>query len=262
MAGMRLALIQFASTLDAEQNRETIDAELSTLGDDVDLVVLPEASMYDFGGPNEDLAEVAEPLDGPFVQLLGGHARRLSATVVGGMFEATGGLPFNTLVVLGPGGSLERAYRKIHLYDSFGYCESERLTAGAIEPVVADVGGTLVGLMTCYDLRFPELARALIDAGAGLFVIPAAWVQGDGKLDHWTTLLRARAIENTVPIVAAAQCGERYVGHSLVIDARGSIVGEAGTAPAVLRAELDLAEVEAVRRENPSLANRRIRSAP
>lgn len=260
MAGMRLALVQFAPALDAGANRSLIDAELSALTGDVDLVVLPEASMYDFGGPREDLAAVAETLDGPFVQLLAGHARRLRATVVGGMFEATDGLPYNTLVVLDPDGSLAQTYRKIHLYDSFGYCESDRLRPGAIRPVVAEVDGMTLGLMTCYDLRFPELARALIDAGADALVIPAAWVQGEGKLDHWTTLLRARAIENTVPVIAAAQCGERYVGHSLVIDARGSIVGEAGIAPAVLRAELDPADVEAVRRENPSLANRRIRS--
>lgn len=262
MGGMRLALVQFASALDAGANRDLIDAELGALTEEVDLVVLPEASMFDFGGPEQDLAAVAEPLDGPFVRLLARHAKRLGATVVGGMFEATDGLPYNTLVALGPDGTLAQTYRKIHLYDSFGYCESDRLRPGDIAPAIVDVDGTAVGLMTCYDLRFPELARALVDSGAGALVLPAAWVQGEGKLDHWTTLLRARAIENTIPVIAAAQCGERYVGHSLVIDARGSIVGEAGIAPAVLRAELDLAEVEAVRRENPSLANRRIRSAP
>lgn len=264
MAGMRVALVQFSSTTDAAANRAAIDALLADLGPDdgVDLVVLPEGSMYDFGRPDDDLAAIAEPLDGPFVQFLAGHARRLGATVVGGMFEATDGLPFNTLVVLGPDGALRHTYRKIHLYDSFGYRESDRLRPGDILPLVIDVAGRSVGLMTCYDLRFPELARILIDAGAEVLAIPAAWVQGDIKLDHWTTLLRARAIENTVPVLAVGQCGEHYVGHSLVIDARGSIVDEAGPVPAVLRADLDFAEVERVRGENPSLMNRRIRSAP
>lgn len=262
MGGMRIALVQFASALDAATNRDLIDAELTALETDVDLVVLPEASMHDFGAPHQDLGAVAEGLDGPFVRMLAAHAGRLGATVVGGMFEATDGLPYNTLAVLGPDGSLAQTYRKIHLYDSFGYCESDRLRPGDISPVVVDVGGTAVGLMTCYDLRFPELARALVDADARAIVIPAAWVEGEGKLDHWTTLLRARAIENTIPIIAAAQCGQRYVGHSLVIDARGSIVVEAGNTPAVLRAVLDFAEVDAIRRENPSLANRRIRSSP
>lgn len=261
---MRLALVQFASTTDAEANRAAIDARLAELTPEngLDLVLLPEGAMRDFGNTHEDLAADAESLDGPFVRLLSRHAKRLGATVIGGMFEATEGLPFNTLVALGPDGLLTQTYRKIHLYDSFGYRESDRLLPGEIEPVVIDVGGTRVGLMTCYDLRFPELSRLLVDAGAQILAVPAAWVQGEIKLDHWTTLLRARAIENTVPVIAAGQCGERYVGHSLVIDARGSIVEEAGNEPAIVRAELDLSEVERVRRENPSLVNRRIRSDP
>lgn len=261
---MRFALVQFASTTDVEANRDAIDVRLGELSPEsgLDLVVFPEAAMRDFGSADDDLRADAESLGGPFVQLLSRHAKRLGATVIGGMFEATDGLPFNTLVVVGPDGALRTAYRKIHLYDSFGYRESDRLLPGAISPVVVDVGGTLVGLMTCYDLRFPELARLLVDAGAQLLVVPAAWVQGDIKLDHWTTLLRARAIENTIPVLATAQCGEHYVGHSLVIDARGSIVDEAGDEPATIRAEIDLDEVAVVRGENPSLMNRRIRSVP
>ncbi|MDQ3155530.1 MAG: carbon-nitrogen hydrolase family protein [Actinomycetota bacterium] len=260
---MHIALIQFASTTDSAANRVAIDEMLGGLGaeDGLDLVVLPEGSMHDFGRPDDDLSAIAEPLDGPFVQLLVAHAQRLGATMIGGMFEATDGLPFNTLVVIGPDGALLHTYRKIHLYDSFGYRESDRLRSGEIEPLVIDVAGHSVGLMTCYDLRFPELSRLLIDAGADVLVVPAAWVQGEIKLDHWTTLLRARAIENTVPVIAVGQCGERYVGHSLVIDARGSIVDEAGPDPAILRNELDFAEVQRAREENPSLVNRRIRSA-
>lgn len=266
---MRFALVQFASTTDAEANRDALDVRLGELSPagGLDLVVLPEAAMRDFGSADDDLGADAETLDGPFVQLLSRHAKRLGATVIGGMFEATDAqsiksLPFNTLVVLGPDGALRATYRKIHLYDSFGYRESDRLLPGAISPVVVDVEGTLVGLMTCYDLRFPELTRLLVDAGAQVLVVPAAWVQGDIKLDHWTTLLRARAIENTIPVLATGQCGARYVGHSLVIDARGSIVDEAGDEPATIRAEIDLDEVAVVRGENPSLMNRRIRSVP
>ena len=274
MRAMHIALVQFAAATDSAANRAVIDDMLNRLGpaDGLDLVVLPEGSMHDFGTREHDLSAIAETLDGPFVQLLGGHARRLGATVVGGMFEATDGLPaktpaqknlpFNTLVVLGPDGSLRHTYRKIHLYDSFGYRESERLSPGDVTPLVIDVAGRAVGLMTCYDLRFPELARILIEAGAEVLAIPSAWVQGELKLDHWTTLLRARAIENTVPVIAVGQCGEHYAGHSMVIDARGSIVEEAGSVRATLHAELDFAEVERVRADNPSLTNRRIRSAP
>ena len=261
---MQIAVIQFAASTDAAANRADLDALLGRLSptDGLDLVLLPEAAMHDFGKPGDDLRSVAESLDGAFVSFLAEHARRLGAVVVGGMFEATEELPYNTLVAIGPDGRLQGSYRKIHLYDSFGYRESERLRAGDITPVVLDVAGTRVGLMTCYDLRFPELARLLIDAGAQLLAIPAAWVQGDLKLEHWVTLLSARAIENTVPVVASAQCGERYVGHSLVIDARGSIVEQAGSDPAVLRADIDVDEIDRVRGDNPSLANRRIRSTP
>jgi len=179
-------------------------------------------------------------------------------TVVAGMFEpgADAGRPFNTLVVRG---GAEAAYRKIHLYDSFGYRESDRLTAGALEPTVVDVAGFRVGLMTCYDLRFPELARALVDRGAEVLVLPAAWVAGPGKIDHWRTLLTARAIENTVHVVAVGQPAPRYCGTSMVIDPLGRVVAEAGAEDeTVLRAVLDPEAVAEARRTNPSLANRRL----
>lgn len=261
---MRVALLQLVSATDSATNRADIRSQIAALSQDdqLDLVVLPEASMHDFGSADHDLAAAAEPLDGPFVQLLAEEARRLGATIVAGMFERTGDLPFNTLVVIGPDGTLRQTYRKIHLYDSFGYKESDRLRAGDISPVVIDIAGTAVGLMTCYDLRFPELARALVDAGAEALAVPAAWVSGDLKLNHWRTLLAARAIENTVFVLAAAQGGERYTGHSLVVDPWGSIVGEADVAPDIIHATLEPEILARAREINPSLANRRIRPTP
>jgi predicted amidohydrolase len=258
---MRVALVQFASVTDSATNRTIIEDQLVSLGpsDDLDLVVLPEAAMHDFGSADHDLAAIAEPLDGPFVTMLGEQARRIGATIIAGMFERAGDLPYNTLVVIGPDGALRRTYRKIHLYDSFGYKESDRLLPGDVEPVVVDIAGRPVGLMTCYDLRFPEHARALVDAGAETIVIPAAWVAGDRKLAHWRILLAARAIENTVHVAAAAQGGERYTGHSLAVDPWGSIVSEADSAPAIVKVTLEAEDVARARDVNPSLANRRIR---
>lgn len=257
---MRIALVQRASAIDSAANRESISAQLSelTADDGLDLVVLPEAAMHDFGSADHDLAAIAEPLDGPFVALIAEQAQRLRATIIAGMFEQTDALPYNTLVVVGPDGTLRGTYRKIHLYDSFGYRESDRLLPGELTPVVLEIAGQQVGLMTCYDLRFPELARALVDAGAEAIVLPAAWVAGDRKLDHWRTLLAARAIENTVFVAAAAQSGDRYTGHSLVADPWGSIVVEASSGAEVLRTTLDAAEVTQARKINPSLVNRRI----
>ncbi|MCW2749463.1 MAG: hydrolase [Aeromicrobium sp.] len=263
MAGMRVALLQLASATDATANRTEITARLAELtkADAFDLVVLPEAAMADFGPAGRDLATIAEPLDGPFVQLLGVEAERLGTTIVAGMFESTGaGLPFNTLAVVGPDGTLQATSRKIHLFDSFGYRESDRLSPGEIEPVIIEIAGRSVGLMTCYDLRFPELGRALAVAGAELLVIPAAWVAGDHKVLQWRTLLSARAVENTVQVVAAAQCGAEYSGHSMAVDPWGEIVAEAGDEPTTITAELADDDVSRARAVNPSLANRRIRT--
>ena len=257
---MRVALVQLASSTDSSANRALVESRLAGLDGSADLVVLPEGTMHDFGPTDHDLAAAAEALDGPFVAMLGDQARRLQATVVAGMFERTDDLPFNTVVAVAPDRSLIASYRKIHLYDSFGYRESDRLSAGDIEPVVIDVDGVPTGLMTCYDLRFPEMGRALVDAGAELFVVPAAWVAGEHKLHHWRTLLTARAVEDTVAVAAAAQGGKRYTGHSLVIDAWGSIVGEAGGDDDLVEADIDPVDIAQARDVNPSLSNRRIRA--
>ena len=254
VATLRVALVQHASGLEPAGNRALL-AELAP--DGADLVVFPEAFARDFGEAGSDVSAYAEDLDGPFAAAVEQVASQHDATVVAGMFEIGPDpeRPYNTLVVRG---AARATYRKIHLYDSFGYRESDRLSAGDTGPVVVDVAGFGVGLMTCYDLRFPELARALVDAGAEVLAVPAAWVAGPRKVEHWRTLLRARAIENTCYVVAAGQPGPRYTGHSLVIDPAGEVLAEAGEGPEVVAASLDRAVLEQVRRTNPSLANRRM----
>jgi predicted amidohydrolase len=249
---MHVALIQEASSLDPDANRERLAA---LVPDDADLVVLPEAFARDFGEAGSGLEAVAEPLDGPFVTEVARLAEERRTTVVAGMFERADGPPYNTVVVRGAAAA---DYRKIHLYDSFGYRESDVLAAGALTPVTFALAGFTVGVMTCYDLRFPELARRLVDAGADALVVPSAWVAGPRKVEHWTTLLRARAIENTVYVVGVGQPGPRYTGHSMVVDPLGDVVVSTGDGPAVLRAELDVEVVARARETNPSLANRRL----
>lgn len=253
---LRVAVWQHAAALDPAANRAALAGAEVPPG--ADLIVLPEAFARDFGEPGSALAPYAEPLDGPFVTALRELADRSGAAVVAGMFEVAPDpdRPFNTLV-LTRDGSLT-TYRKIHLYDSFGQRESDLVSPGPTEPVVADLGGTKVGLMTCYDLRFPELARALATVGADVIVVPAAWVAGPGKVDHWETLLRARAIENVCWVVAAAQPGPRYCGHSMVIAPDGTVVARAEDGDAWLVAEVRVGEVAEARRRNPSLANRRM----
>lgn len=251
---LRVRLVQWASDLDPAVNRARL-SELTAA--DTDLLVLPEAFARDFGDPSHPLGPYAEALDGPFAQAVDGLAARLGTTVVAGMFETSEDpeRPFNTLLVRG---AVDAAYRKIHLYDSFGFRESDRLHAGDLTPKIVEVTGVRLGLMTCYDLRFPELARRLVDQGAEVLVIPAAWVAGDRKVDHWRTLVRARAIENTVHVIAVGQPGPRYCGHSMVVDPLGDVLVEAGADDAVLDAVVDRAVLDEARRTNPSLANRRL----
>jgi len=245
-----VSLVQHASSLEPADNLAFLDG-LDELAASSDLLVLPEASSRDFGQPGSDLRPYAEPLDGPYAQrirALGEHA-----LVVAGAFERTDDLPYNTLIAAGPG--VEASYRKIHLYDSFGFKESSTVTPGPIEPVVVESKGARIGLMTCYDLRFPELARAL---EADVIVLPAAWVAGPRKVEHWRTLVQARAIENVAFVVAVGQPGPRYTGHSMVVAPTGDVLAEAGEGEATLTVTLDLAEIAATRETNPSLANRRM----
>ena len=161
---LRVRLVQRASALDPAQNRAVLD-ELAPLADGTDLVVLPEAFARDFGEAGSDLAPYAEPLDGPFATRLRELSTGTGTAWLAGMFEVAEdpARPLNTLV-LADDGKLT-AYRKIHLYDSFGYQESATISPGAISPCRVDLAGFPLGLMTCYDLRFPELARTLVGGG-------------------------------------------------------------------------------------------------
>jgi deaminated glutathione amidase len=254
---LRVTVWQHASSLDPAENRAAL-ASLADRAGGSDLIVLPEAFARDFGEPGSDLTSYAEPLDGPFATALGALAATHDLAVVAGMFERSGqgDRPFNTLLLAQR--DRQTCYRKIHLYDSFGYRESDTVAAGPVRPVTTQVGGFRVGLMTCYDLRFPELARALAREGVDVLVVPAAWVAGTRKVMQWRTLLRARAIENVCWVVAAAQPGPRYCGHSMVVSPVGEVVAEAGEGEEFLDATLDLREVPDARAANPSLSNRRM----
>ncbi len=261
---MRVSLIQFSAATDSRANLESISRLVTQATRGVDpleghLIVLPEGAMHDFGVPELALGPAAQGLDGPFVTALDRLAAAADATIVAGMFETSPDpdRPFNTLVAVSPRAGVVAHYRKAHLYDSFGYRESDRLLAGEGDPVVLPFGGLTLGLMTCYDLRFPELSRSLVDAGADVLVVPAAWVRGPRKEDHWATLLRARAIENTSFALGAGQCGSAYIGASLVVDPMGVVLAGLGDREGIATARLDPGLVGEVRRRNPSLANRR-----
>jgi predicted amidohydrolase len=256
---LQLALVQRAASLDPAENRRAVKEVGAQLPPGTGLVVLPEAFARDFGPPGSDVSAYAEPLDGPFVAGLTALAAEHDTTVVAGMFEVSEdpSRPYNTLAVVDRDG-LRASYRKIHLYDSFGYRESDRLSAGPLDPVVLDLAGFRVGLMTCYDLRFPELARELVSRDAELLVVPSAWVAGPAKVTHWRTLAAARAIENTAYVAAVGQPGPRYTGHSLVVGPSGEVVSEVADGEHLVVATVNHRALREARETNPSLANRRL----
>ena len=252
---MQVALVQSASSRLPVENREHL-ASLQVPS--AELVVLPECYQRDFGAPDEPLGPDAEPLDGPFVVALTAKAAQHGGTWVAGMLERSEDprRPYNTLVVVDSGG-LRASYRKIHLYDSFGFKESDRLLPGPRTPLSIEVAGVQVGLITCYDLRFPELPRALSRSGAQLMVVPSAWVAGPRKVQHWRTLVTARAIENVAYVAAVCQSAPRYTGHSMLVDPRGDVVVEAAEHDEVLVGQMSAGLLQEARAENPSLLNRR-----
>jgi deaminated glutathione amidase len=259
---MRVGLLQVASGEDKPANLAAVVAGIDLLaGEGAQLVVAPEAAMHGFGAPDLPLAPVAEALDGPFVTGLQEAARRGAVTVLAGMFEPVDGDParaYNTVVAVGPDGSVIGRYRKQHLFDALGWMESDRLEPGRPEDrLVLACAGVTVGVMTCYDLRFPELARALADDGCQLLAVPSAWVAGPLKEDQWTTLVRSRAIENVVYVAAADQPAPVYAGRAMAVDPFGVVIASLGDRAGHLVADVDVARVDECRKRMPSLQHRR-----
>jgi predicted amidohydrolase len=243
---------------------QALRALAAAADDGAQLVVLPEyASRFDPRGVGRALAE---PLDEGFVPALQDAAEARGIAVIAGTTVPVGELAANVVVGIDATGRLVGTYRKVHLYDAFGMRESDRLVAGPAEaePLLLELGGLVVGVMTCYDLRFPESARRLVDAGATALAVPAAWAAGEHKADHWLTLLRARAIENVAYVLGAAQQGVGVAGESVVVDPVGVVLARATlqTHPSAAVADLAVEVVAAARGRNPSLANRRYAVVP
>lgn len=269
---MRVALLQFAASQDKAENLATIrELARRAAPSEPDLVVCPEASMYDFGAADAPLAPAAEPVDGPFVSALADLAGELGAVVVAGMFETAGDADraYNTVVAVTPDGTLAGAYRKIHLYDAFGFQESRTVAPGS-ELVSVDVEGVQIGLATCYDIRFPELFQAHGEAGAAAVVVPASWGAGEGKREQWELLVRARALDSGCWILACGQADPTAsgietkpgvptgIGYSTVADPFGNVHDQLGAGPGILVVDIDPKRAEESRQATAVLANRRL----
>lgn len=265
LGGMRIAMAQVGSGTDPAENLRSVAAATAlAAADGARLVVFPEAMMCRFGVP---LGSIAEPLGGPWGRGVTEIAQRHGVTVVAGMFTpAEGGRVANTLVVAHPDGS-RVGYDKIHLYDAFGFRESDTVAAGDTA-VTIDVDGVRVGLATCYDIRFPALFIALAEQGAQVIVVPASWGSGPGKLDQWRALVTARALDSTAFVVAVGQPepvdatartakAPTGIGHSQISDPFGSVVASYTAVQRIGVHDLDPGAATKAREQLAVLANQR-----
>jgi len=261
---LRAAAVQLNSTGEKDRNLATAERLVrAAASDGAELVALPEKWNLLAGG--EDLLAGAEPLDGPSLTAARGWARELGVHLLAGSIAERGEeKAWNTSVLIGPDGEDLASYRKLHLFDvdagGVAYRESEHEQAGS-ELVTAPVGELTLGMTVCYDLRFPELFRILALRGARLVTVPSAFTLATGK-DHWEVLLRARAIEDQVFVLAPNQVGGaaphfESFGHSAIVDPWGTVLAVAPDEECFVAADLDLAGQDRVRAELPSLANRR-----
>jgi predicted amidohydrolase/nucleoside 2-deoxyribosyltransferase len=258
--------IQMSSTPNKEENLDTAERLVrSAVSSGAALIALPE--LWNCHGLEDVYRESAEPIPGPTTEFLGGLARELGVYILGGSIlerVPASTKPHNTSTFFGPDGGMMALYRKIHLFDvktpDRDYLESGTIASGT-EIVTAKAGATTVGLSVCYDVRFPELYRLLALRGAEVLTVPAAFTLHTGK-DHWEILLRARAVENQVYVIAPAQWGRKAdgrwtYGRSIIVDPWGTVLAQCPDRDGFALATLDLDYLDRIREEFPAFKNRR-----
>jgi len=269
VAALRVGVVQMNSTADLSANLDAARGLVEAAArQGAELIALPEnfAFLRREGQP----IPCAQGLDGEIVGTVRSLAQKLGVWILGGTFpEATvDSRVHNTSVLVSPEGDLAAIYRKIHLFDvdlrdsGGGTFTESAIVAPGDEVVVADTPLGRIGLSVCYDLRFPELYRAMADRGAEFIAVPSAFTPETGK-DHWAVLLRARAIENQAFVLAPAQCGRhsedrRSYGRSLIVDPWGTVLAQGTDRPGILIAECDRAYLAHVRDVLPALRHRRL----
>ena len=261
---MRASLIQIAVDPDESVNaRRDRAASLVVSQQGADLVVLPE--LWPVGAfAYTAFEDEAEPLVGPTHEAMAKAAAEAGVWLHAGSFveRAADGALYNTSLVFSPEGERVAMYRKIHL---FGFDKGEAVMMGSGEELVtAALPQTTLGLATCYDLRFPELFRGLVDAGAETLVVAAGWPER--RRAHWTLLAQARAVENQAYVLAVGSAGThagiQQAGHSIVVDPWGEVLAEAGADEEILTVEFDPARTATTREQFPALKDRRLGLAP
>lgn len=224
-----------------------------------DLLIMPEAILAPDIGDPECVKRSAQTLDGPFMQQMLAATAPIPLTVVFTLYVPAEGQRVANVQVALRQGKIVATYHKLHLYDAFTMQESHSVEPGNALPPIFDVAGMKVGMMTCYDLRFPEEAKSLALRGAELIVLPAAWVRGPNKERHWETLIAARALDTTCFVAAVSECGPHTIGCSMVADPMGLVVARAGETPTFVMAQIERQRVTQARKALPVLTNGRFK---
>jgi predicted amidohydrolase len=252
---MKLGIAQAAACPGKQESLDKASEMIEQAGKrGIEFLVFPEMFM----AAPEDRAEIprlAEPLDGDYIRSLSRLARRGNLSLAAGVWEAVSGQErvYNTLVIIDPQGNLAAVYRKLHLFDALSVRESEIMLPGADKPRLVEVCGFQVGMAICYDLRFPELFRHQARLGAELIIVPAAWYSGPYKEEHWVTLLKARALENTVYVAGAGLVGPRFCARSGLVDPFGVLGSAGGEEEEIVEGVLSHGRLERVRSKLPGL---------
>lgn len=258
----RVAIVQITSSTDKIENLSRAVELVREAGSrKAGLVLFPEFLMAFSPADQsaEELAQIAEPLDGPFTVSLQETAKATQIAILATLYESSS-VPnrvYDTALWIDATGTIAAVYRKLHLYDAFGFRESDKFAAGSdVTPPLTLEDGRF-GMMICYDLRFPEMARILTLLGANVLLAPSGWVQGDLKVEHWQTMIRARALENGCYVIAPDQVGNIYIGHSAIIDPLGRTVLDLPDREGMEIVDIDYGLIRETRARLPLIQNRR-----
>ncbi|BBE41441.1 Aliphatic amidase AmiE [Conexivisphaera calida] len=257
---MGVALAQFQSTPSKEENLEKISKIISRLSG-ISLVVFPE--FTDLLAPSdisrERLYELAEYDDSQFIRGVRRVAMEHGIWVAVGVYERSDEFPrvHSSVYIIGADGELRAKYRKSHLFDALGHKESDWLKPGDEPPLMVDVEGFRLGVIVCYEMRFPELARYVALSGADALIVPSAWYRGYNKEEQWLTLTKARALENTMYVLTSNQIGNTFAGISVAVDPAGVMVARATEEEGAVEARVDQGRISRVRAALPLLEQRR-----
>ena len=265
---LRVAVAQFPASNDIQENKAFIlKLTQDAVKQGAELLVFPEASMCSFASELAVLRDIAQQHSPDFIQFMCDLAREHSLPIIVGVLSLGGQVDeervTNQLLVIDAAGQVQQTYTKIHVYDAFKFKESDKVKPAELygdgrEFGIYELKGFTIGLINCYDLRFPELARELVKRGADVLSVSANWISGPYKEMHWDVLLRARAIENTSYVLASGQTAPKGAGQSMIIDPMGVTLAGCGEQVGICIHDLSRERIAQVRELLPCLANRRL----